>query len=77
MIPLWSPQADWLFKLDLPPAEAARRRRESRVNYIIVTQRQANVDFFNARSRWNRPSFQVQLVGETPLTSVFSLNAVE
>lgn len=77
VIPLWSPQADWLFNLDLPPADALRRWRESRVNYIIVTKWQANMDFFNTRSRWNRPPFQVQLVGETPLTRVFSIKEVD
>jgi hypothetical protein len=77
VIPLWSPQVDWLFDLQMPPAEAVRRWQASRVNYIIVTKWQANMDFFNTRSRWTRPPFQVQLVGETPLTSVFAIRAVE
>jgi hypothetical protein len=77
VIPLWSPQADWLFNLDLPPAEAVRLWRESRVNYIILSKWQTNADFFNTRSRWNRPPFQVQAIGETPLTTVFAIKAVE
>jgi hypothetical protein len=77
VIPLWSPQADWLFNLNLSPAEAVRQWHQSRVSFIIVTKTQANLDFFNTRSRWNRPPFQAQLVGETPLTSVFAIRTVE
>lgn len=77
VIPLWSPQADWLFDPTLAPAEALRRWRESRVDYIIVTKWQSNIDFFNRHSRWARPPFQLQPVGETPLTTVFAIRAVE
>ena len=77
VIPLWSSQADWLFDLSLPASEAVRRWRESGVRHLIVTKWQTNLDFFNTRSRWARPPFQVQLVGETATTAVFSIRAVE
>jgi hypothetical protein len=76
-LPLWSPQVDWLFDAQLTPAEAARQWRESRVSHIIVTKWQANLDFFNAHSRWARAPFQVQLVGETNATAIFAIRAVE
>lgn len=77
VIPLWSPQADWLFDRELPAAEAVRRWRQSEVTHIIVTKWQNNLDFFNARSRWATSPFQVQLVGETGATAIFMIRAVE
>jgi hypothetical protein len=47
------------------------------VRYIIITKWQANLAFFNTRSRWGRPPFHVQPVGETQLTAVFAIRAVE
>lgn len=73
--PLWSPQADWLFDLGASLEEAARRWRASGVGYVVLTKRQANVDFLNSRSRWNRPPFHVQMIGETDSTVVFSIRA--
>ena len=77
VIPLWSPQVDWLFDLQMPADEALRRWRDSRVDYIIVTKWQVNIDFFNRRSRWSRPPFHLQRIGETPVTTVFALRATE
>lgn len=77
VIPPWSPQAAWLFDLGLPPAEAVRRWRESGVSHLVITKWQTHLDYFNQRSRWNRPPFQVQLIGETSATAVFSIRAVE
>lgn len=75
VVPFWSPQADWLFDLALPPAEATRRWRESGIRYLVLTKWQTHLDYFNTRSRWNRPPFQVQLIGETPVTALFSIRA--
>lgn len=72
-IPLWSPQADWLFNRALSPAEAARRWRASGVRHLIVTKWQTNLDFLNRHSRWADAPFEVQLVGETSLTAVFAV----
>jgi hypothetical protein len=47
------------------------------VSHIIVTKWQQNLDFFNAHSRWSRPPFQVQPVGETKLTAIFAIRLVE
>lgn len=77
VVPLWSPQADWLFERQLPPAEAARLWRESGVSHIIITKWKPNLDFFNGHSRWGRPPFQVELVGETKLTAVFAIREIE
>ncbi|WP_414662039.1 hypothetical protein [Horticoccus sp. 23ND18S-11] len=77
VIPLWSPQADWLFDPTLPPAEAVRRWRESQVRTIIVTKWQANLDFFTRHSRGAQPPFQTQVIGETKDTAVVALRAVE
>jgi len=77
VVPPWSPQAAWLFDLSLPPAEATRRWRESGIRHLVITKWQTHLDFFNQRSRWNRPPFQVQLIGETPSTAVFSIRAAD
>jgi hypothetical protein len=77
VVPPWSPQADWLFDLNLPPAEAVQRWRDSGIRHLVITKWQSHLDFFNQRSRWNRPPFQVQLIGETPSTAVFSIWAAD
>ena len=77
VIPLWSPQAGWLFDPGLPAAEAVRRWRASGVSHLVITKWQANLDFFNARSVWRRPPFQVELIGESKLTAIFAIRALE
>lgn len=77
VLPLWSPQADALFDGTLVPAEAARRWHEAGIRYLVLSKWQANIDFFNARSRWAQPPFQTQLVGETPHTAVFSIRVAD
>jgi hypothetical protein len=77
VIPLWSPDADWLFNAALSPAEAAKRWRASGVRHVVVTKWQRNLDFFNTHSRWGRPPFQVQMIGETTHTVVFAITALE
>jgi len=77
VIPFWSPAADWLFDAKLSPAEAAERWRASGVRHIVVTKWQRNLDFFNTHSRWGRPPFQVQMIGETTHTVVFAIKALE
>lgn len=76
-IPLWSPAVDWLFDLQLSPRDAALRWRESGIRFLVVTKWQRNVDFFNAHTRWSRPPFQMQVIGETPHTVVFAITASE
>lgn len=75
VVPLWSPQVDWLFDFKLSPETAVRHWRESKVEYIIITKWQTNIDFFNTHSLWSRPPFQVQLIGDTELTAVFAIRA--
>ena len=77
VIPPWSPQADWLFDLNLPQAEAVQRWRNSGIRHLVITKWQSHLDFFNQRSRWNRPPFQVHLIGETASTAVFSIRAAD
>lgn len=77
VIPLWSPDADWLFDSAVSPAEAAKRWRASGVRHVVVTKWQRNFDFFNTHSRWGRPPFQVQMIGETTHTAVFAIKALE
>lgn len=77
VVPLWSPQADWLFDLSLTPEAAARGWRNSGFTHIIITKFQTNLDFFNTRSRWAQPPFKVQLVGETSLNAVFAIRAID
>jgi len=77
VIPLWSPQADWLFDASLPSSVAAERWRDSGVRYLIVTKWQANLDFLNAHSRWAKPPFHVRHIGQTTHTAIFALRADE
>ena len=77
VVPLWSPQADWLFDTHLSPAVAARAWRDSGVTHVILTKWAANLAFFKKHSCWERPPFHAQLVGETDLTAVFSVRVVD
>jgi hypothetical protein len=77
VIPPWSPQVDWLFNLNLSDADAARAWQKSNVTHLILTKWGANVRFFDLHSRWKRPPFQLQLVGETSLTAVFLIRAAD
>jgi hypothetical protein len=45
------------------------------VRRVIVTKWQTNLDFLNTTSRWGQPPLQVQLIGETASTAVFSISA--
>jgi len=77
VIPFWSPQADSLFDATLPPAEVARRWRESGITHLVITKWQVNLDFFNRNSRWNRPPFRAELVAETSRTWIYAIRAGE
>jgi hypothetical protein len=77
VIPLWSPQADWLFDARLGPADAVRRWRESGIRYVVLTKRQANLEFFNQRSRWTQPPFHVGWVADTESTVIFQIRAAD
>jgi hypothetical protein len=77
VVPLWSPQADWLFDRSAPAGEIARRWRESRVTHVVVSKWQTNLAFFNQRSRWSAPPLETRLVGETASTAIFSIRVPE
>jgi len=77
VVPLWSPQADALFDGTLGLAEAARRWRAAGIRYLVLSKWQRNIDFFNTRSRWAQPPFQMQLVGETTDTAVFFVRVAD
>ncbi len=75
VVPLWSPDADWLFDNTLSEADVVARWRASGIRWIVITKWQANLDFFNRHSRWSRPPLRLQPVGETAQTAVFALSA--
>jgi hypothetical protein len=77
VVPLWSPQADWLFEPSLSPTATFEGWRDSRIRYLILTKWGSNVAFFNERSRWPERPIQLQPLGETELTAVFAIRAVE
>ena len=77
VVPLWSPQADFLFDASLPPAEVARRWRDSGITHVIHTKWQANLDFFTVHSRLARPPLGQRMLGETALTAVFAITLAE
>jgi hypothetical protein len=75
VIPLWSPQMNWLFDARLSPMEAVRRWHESGVRHMIVTKWQSNLSFFNIHLLSAKSPLEVQKVGETNLTAVFAIRA--
>ncbi len=77
VLPLWSPQADWLFDRTLPREAALKAWRDSGVRFVVVAKWQPNLDFFNRHSRWQEAPFRADFLGESPLAAVFALRAVE
>lgn len=77
VMPLWSPQADWLFDRTLSREATLRAWRDSGVRFIIVAKWQPNLDFFNRHSRWQEPPLRADFVGETKVAAVFALRPAE
>ena len=62
VVPFWSPEVAWLFDEKTPPAELARRWRESRLRYVVTSPSPAFLDFLHRHARWPAPLFAVQPV---------------
>ncbi|MBL9190410.1 MAG: hypothetical protein JNK23_23220 [Opitutaceae bacterium] len=77
VMPLWSPQADWLFDRSLSREATLRAWRDSSVRFVIIAKWQPNLDFFNRHSRWQEPPVRADFVGETRVAAVFALRAAE
>jgi hypothetical protein len=65
VVPLWSPEADWLFEPDRPRAEAERRWQDSGIHYFVLTKNPLNLAFFNAHLPRLHPAFRFQRAAET------------
>ncbi len=74
VVPLWSPEAAWLFDRSLRPAEAARRAIHSRLHYLVLTKSGLGFEFLNQRAHWPAPWLKVTPVLETGTYAVFALN---
>lgn len=74
-IPFWSPQVAWLFDPQLPPAEAARRWRESGLRLVALSRFAPAIDFVNRYARLGRPPFQIRTVGNTAGFILLSVDA--
>jgi hypothetical protein len=74
-IPLWSPQADWLFDPALGAEDAARRQRETGVTHLLIRKLAPNVRFLNDRLRRpdGRLPFRLLPAGETPHWALFAI----
>jgi hypothetical protein len=74
-IPLWSPQADWLFDPAVGPQDAARRQRETGVTHLLIRKLEPNVRFLNdcLRRPDGRVPFRLLPAGETPHWALFAI----
>lgn len=73
VVPIWSPEAAWLFDRNLPPVEAARLATHSRLRYLVLTKSGLGFDFLNQRARWQSSWCKVTPVLDTGTYAVFEL----
>ena len=73
VVPIWSPEAAWMFDRSLKPEETARRAIRSRLHYLVLTKSGLGFEFLNKRARWQAPWFKVAPVLETDTYAVFAL----
>ncbi|MBI3886784.1 MAG: hypothetical protein HY302_13795 [Opitutae bacterium] len=73
VVPIWSPEAAWLFDRSLKPEELARRAIRSRLHYLVLQKSGLGFDFLNRRARWQVPWFKIAPVLETDTYAVFEL----
>jgi hypothetical protein len=65
VIPLWSPEVDWLFDRHLKSEEIARRWRKSGIHYLVLAKSGPAADFVRTHAQWRAPYFTVRPVAET------------
>ena len=65
VVPLWSPQAAWLFDPGLSPALVARRWSRSGLRYVVWGKAGPTSDFMHQNARWRAPFFSLRTVAET------------
>ncbi|MBS0662760.1 MAG: hypothetical protein JSR48_05810 [Verrucomicrobia bacterium] len=59
VVPLWSPEVQWLYDRGLPPAEVASRWRATGIRYVVLTRSPKQLEFFARRAVWVEPWFHI------------------
>ena len=64
-VPLWTPDAAWLFDSRLKPKEIAIRWQLSGFRYMVLGKSDTTSKFINTHARWRAPYFILSPVAET------------
>jgi len=57
VVPLWSPEANWLFDASLSPEEIARRWQKAGFRYVVLSKSGPTTEYLRTRARWRAPFF--------------------
>ena len=64
-VPLWTPDAAWLFDPSLKPKDIAYRWQKSGFHYMVLGKSDTTSAFIHTHARWRAPYFVLTPVGET------------
>lgn len=65
VLPLWSPEVEWLFDSTLPAEAVAQRWRKSGLRYLVLGKSGPTPGFIRTHARWRAPYFTLRPVAET------------
>jgi len=64
-VPLWTPDAAWLFDSRLKPQQIAQHWQQSGFRYLVLTKSEATTEFIRTHARWRAPYFVLNKLVET------------
>ena len=72
-VPIWSPEVAWLFDQPTPPADQARRWRESHLRYLVTSSAPAYRDFLTRHTAARAPDFTLAPVWQSEAFLIFEV----
>lgn len=76
VVPLWSPEVDWLFEPNLKQEVTASLWQKSGFAYLLIGKASPTANFMNTHAQWRTPYFTVTTVVEDDLLLVLHVTAV-
>ncbi len=76
VVPLWSPEVDWLFEPNLKPEVTASLWQKSGFAYLLIGKASPTANFMNTHAQWRTPYFTVTTVIEDDMLLVLHITAI-
>ncbi|MDB6128629.1 MAG: Dolichyl-phosphate-mannose-protein mannosyltransferase [Verrucomicrobia bacterium] len=77
VVPMWSPEVSWLFDSKVPPADVARRWRESGLRYVVMTRSPRQLELLTRRAAWVAPYFAITRIWQSGGYVIFEVQATD